>query len=244
MIKKIALSSFASVILLSQVANAEIKVAGGSLTATAGVMSQYLSRGIDQNKDRQTPYASIDFTRPLVGGVDFYLGVWSAAASGNNGAGTAFTREENHYMGLKKALGIATVDLGLNNIKYNSGDSKSNPINSVDGYVKVNIAPDKSPFTIGIQYVQNDSGGNVSGTIKNISETYQEINATYDAKFAVIGVAYGENKNNTDVTTLNVSKSIFGINFVAAYVDAQRASTASDITKDREYLTLTASKTF
>ena len=75
MIKKIALSSFASVILLSQVANAEIKVAGGSLTATAGVMSQYLSRGIDQNKDRQTPYASIDFTRPLVGGVDFYLGV-------------------------------------------------------------------------------------------------------------------------------------------------------------------------
>ena len=54
MIKKIITSTFASVILLSQVANAEIKVAGGSLTATAGVMSQYLSRGIDQNKDRQT----------------------------------------------------------------------------------------------------------------------------------------------------------------------------------------------
>jgi len=37
---------------------------------------------------------------------------------------------------------------------------------------------------------------------------------------------------------------MFGINFVAAYIDAQRASTASDIGKDREYLTLTASKTF
>jgi len=244
MIKKIALSSFASVILLSQVANAEIKVAGGSLTATAGVMSQYLSRGIDQNKDRQTPYASIDFTRPLVGGVDLYLGVWSAAASGNNGTGTAFTREENHYIGLKKALGIATVDLGLNNIKYNSGDSKSNPINSVDGYVKINLAPEKSPFTLGAQYIQSDSGGSVSGTVKNMGETYQEINATYDAKFAVIGVAYGENKNNTDVTTVTLSKSLFDINFVAAYISAERASTASDIGKDREYLTLTASKTF
>ena len=242
--KKIILSSFASVILLSQVANAEIKVAGGSLTATAGVMSQYLSRGIDQNKDRQTPYASIDFTRPLVGGVDFYLGVWSAAASGNNGTGTAFTREENHYIGLKKALGIVTVDLGLNNIKYNSGDSKSNPINSVDGYVKINVAPEKSPFTLGAQYIQSDSGGSVSGNVKNMGETYQEINATYDAKFAVIGVAYGENKNNTDVTTVTLSKSLFDINFVAAYISAERASTASDIGKDREYLTLTASKTF
>ena len=238
MIKKIALSSFASVLLLSQVANAEIKVAGGSLTATAGVMSQYISRGIDQNSDRPSPYASIDFTRSI-GAADFYAGIWSAAATGDN-----YTREENYYAGLKKTLGIATIDLGLNSIRYNSGNRNNNTINSVDGYVKINIAPEKSPFTIGAQYVQSDSGGNVSGTVKNINETYQEINTTYDAKFAVIGVAYGENKNNTDVTIVNISKSMFGINFVAAYVDAQRASTASDIGKDREYLTLTASKTF
>ena len=238
MIKKIALSSFASFILLTQVANAEIKVAGGSLTATAGVMSQYISRGIDQNSDRPSPYASIDFTRSI-GVADFYVGIWSAAATGDN-----YTREENYYAGLKKTLGIATIDLGLNSIRYNSGNRNNNTINSVDGYVKINIAPEKSPFTIGAQYVQSDSGGNVSGTIKNINETYQEINATYDAKFVVIGVSYGENKNNTDVTIVNISKSMFGINFVAAYIDAQRASTASDIGKDREYLTLTASKTF
>ena len=106
------------------------------------------------------------------------------------------------------------------------------------------MAPEKSPFTLGVQYQQNDSGGNVSGSVKNIGETYQEINATYDAKFAVIGVAYGENKNNTDITTVTMSKSLFDINFVAAYINAERASTASDIGKDREYLTLTASKTF
>jgi len=238
MAKKIALSSFASVILLTQVATAEIKVAGGSLTATAGIMSQYIARGVDQNSDRPSPYASIDFTRSI-GVADFYVGIWSAAATGDN-----YTREENYYAGLKKTLGVATIDLGLNSIRYNSGNRNNNPINSVDGYVKINIAPEKSPFTLGVQYIQNDSGGNVSGTVRNIGETYQEINASYDAKFAVIGVAYGENKNDTDVTTLTLSKSLFDINFVAAYINAERASTASSIGKDREYLTLTASKTF
>jgi len=238
MAKKIALSSFASVILLTQVATAEIKVAGGSLTATAGIMSQYIARGVDQNSDRPSPYASIDFTRSI-GVADFYVGIWSAAATGDN-----YTREENYYVGLKKTLGVATIDLGLNSIRYNSGNRNNNPINSVDGYVKINIAPEKSPFTLGVQYIQNDSGGNVSGTVRNIGETYQEINASYDAKFAVIGVAYGENKNDTDVTTLTLSKSLFDINFVAAYINAERASTASSIGKDREYLTLTASKTF
>jgi uncharacterized protein (TIGR02001 family) len=242
MIKKIALSSFASVILLSQVANAEIKVAGGSLSFTAGIMSQYLWRGLDQNDDRSSPYASVDFTRPI-GPVDFYAGIWSAAAGGN---GAAYTREENYYGGIKKTFGPASFDVGLVSIKYNSGNTASNPINSVEGYIKVNVAPEKSPFTIGAQYVQNDSGGNTSGTVKDAQETYQEINATYDAKFAVLGISYGEFKEETDVTTFTVTKPIFDVNFVAAYVNADRANTSSSTlgNKKREYLTLTASKTF
>ena len=242
MIKKIALSSFASVLLLSQTANAEIKVAGGNLSFTAGIMSQYLWRGLDQNDDRSSPYASVDFTRPI-GPVDLYAGIWSAAAGGN---GAAYTREENYYGGIKKSFGPASFDVGLVSIKYNSGNTASNNINFVEGYIKVNVAPDKSPFTIGAQYVQNDSGGNTSGTVKDAQETYQEINATYDAKFAVLGISYGEFKEETDVTTLTVTKPIFDVNFVAAYVNADRANTSSSTlgNKNREYLTLTASKTF
>ncbi len=69
---------------------------------------------------------------------------------------------------------------------------------------------------------------------------------TYDAKFAVIGVSYGENKNDTDVTTCNISANrLFGINFVAAYINAQKELQQQvQLGKDREYLTLTASKTF
>jgi hypothetical protein len=42
MIKKIALSSFASVILFTQIGNAEIKIGKGTLTFNAGVSSQYI----------------------------------------------------------------------------------------------------------------------------------------------------------------------------------------------------------
>ena len=241
MIKKITLSYIASVLLLSQVANAEIKVAGGNLSFTAGIMSQYLWRGLDQNDDRSSPFASVDFTRPI-GPVDFYAGVWSAAAGGN---GVAYTREENYYGGIKKTFGPASFDVGLVSIKYNSGNTASNPINIVEGYIKANITPDKSPFTIGAQYVQNDSGGNTVGSVKNVGETYQEINASYDAKFILLGISYGEFKRDVDVTTLTLTKSIFDVNFVAAYINADKANaTASTIGKDREYLTLTASKTF
>jgi hypothetical protein len=55
MIKKIALSSFASVLLLSQVANAEIKLGSfGSLTFNAGYTSNYVWRGIEQNNGNGT----------------------------------------------------------------------------------------------------------------------------------------------------------------------------------------------
>ena len=48
--KKIILS-LASLLFLTQAANAEIKIGTGSLTFNAAVSSQYISRGIDQNKD-------------------------------------------------------------------------------------------------------------------------------------------------------------------------------------------------
>jgi len=236
--KKIILSFFASLLFLSQVANAEIKVGGGSLTFTAGVMSQYISRGIDQNSDRPSPYASIDFTRSI-GVADFYAGIWSAAATGDN-----YTREENYYAGLKKSLGIATIDLGLNSIKYNSGNRNNNPINSVDGYVKINIAPEKSPFTLGAQYIQSDSGGNVSGTVKNIGETYQEINASYDFKVLTASVSYGEQQNDRDIKTLALSKSFMETDFTVTYSKVERKHSESAVDRNRDYLVLSVNKEF
>ena len=54
--KKIILSSFASLLFSSQAVHAEIKIGKGSLTFNAGVSSQYIWRGIDQNKDGASPF--------------------------------------------------------------------------------------------------------------------------------------------------------------------------------------------
>ena len=187
---------------------------------------------------RRSSRRVLDFTRSI-GVADFYAGIWSAAATGDN-----YTREENYYAGLKKTLGIATVDLGLNSIKYNSGNRNNNPINSVDGYVKINIAPEKSPFTLGAQYIQSDSGGNVSGTVKNIGETYQEINASYDFKVLTASVSYGEQQNDRDIKTLALSKSFMETDFTLTYSKVERKHSESAVDRNRDYLVLSVNKEF
>ena len=51
-------------LFLSQAANAEIKIGKGSLTFNASVASQYIARGVDQNKDSVTPSVGADLTYP------------------------------------------------------------------------------------------------------------------------------------------------------------------------------------
>jgi hypothetical protein len=64
--KKIILSFFASLLFLSQAANAEIKIGKGSLTFNAGVASQYMySEESNKIKLQPSPFAGADFTHPL-----------------------------------------------------------------------------------------------------------------------------------------------------------------------------------
>ena len=111
--KKIILSSFASLLFLSQAANAEIKVGQGSLTFNASVASQYIARGVDQNKDSVTPSVGADLTYPA-GGFNLYLGAWISGSDFNDGAGG---QERDVYLGVTKAIGITTLDIGY--ITYN-----------------------------------------------------------------------------------------------------------------------------
>ena len=63
--KKIILTSFVSALVFTSVAKSEIKVGKGSLTFNAGINSQYISRGVDQNKDKVSPFVGADFTYPI-----------------------------------------------------------------------------------------------------------------------------------------------------------------------------------
>ena len=240
MIKKIVLSSFASVLLFSQVANAEIKLGDkgslGTISFNAGYNSNYIWRGIDQNSGSGSPYFGADLSTPL----GIYLGTWTSGASG-----TGYSQEVDIYAGIKKSIGPVTIDLGVIEYRYPGANQRANATNFTEGYAKLTIAPDKLPFTIGAAYYEDDTKGAKSGT-NRASKSYQEINASYDfGKFQSF-VSYGEYKNNTDVTTITMSKSMFDLGFALSYIDADTKSKTSGLAplKDKEFVVLNISKTF
>jgi uncharacterized protein (TIGR02001 family) len=239
--KKIILSSFASLLFLSQAANAEIKIGKGSLTFNAGVSSQYIFRGIDNNKDAVTPFAGADFTHPA-GDFNLYFGVYGAASDGvQTGEGG---KEIDYYGGIQKSFGPATFDLGYQLLTWPSADAKSDK-NVGEFYAKLTIAPDKQPYTIGLAYYQDDTGS-IAGTEagKKVDQDYKEVNATYNFGPVQSFISYGELANDTKTTTLALSKELVGVGFTLSYINAERDGTASYIHRDREYVTLSAKKVF
>ena len=241
--KKIILSSFASLLFLSQAANAEIKIGKGSLTFNAGVSSQYIFRGIDNNKDAVTPFAGADFLHPA-GDFNLYLGVYGAASDGvQNGEGG---KEIDYYGGIQKSFGPATFDLGYQLLTWPSADAKSDK-NVGEFYIKLTIAPDKQPYTIGLAYYQDDTGsiaGTDTTTLKKVDQDYKEVNATYNFGPVQSFISYGELANDTKTTTLALSKELVGVGFTLSYISAEKDGTGSYIHRDREYVTLSAKKVF
>lgn len=240
MIKKFVVSSFASVLLFSQVANAEIKLGDkgslGTISFNTGYNSSYIWRGFDQNSGSGAPYIGADLSTPL----GIYLGTWTSGASG-----TGYSQEVDIYAGIKKSIGPVTIDLGVIEYRYPGANQRVNATNFTEGYAKLTIAPDKSPFTVGVAYYEDDTKGVKSGR-NTANKSYQEINATYDFGMFQSFVSYGEYKNNTDVTTITISKSMFDLGFALSYIDADTKSKTSGLapSKDREFVVLNVSKTF
>ena len=239
MIKKIALSSFASVLLLTQVANAEIKIGKGTLTFNAGVSSQYIWRGMDQNRDDASPFLGADFSHPL-GDFNLYLGAWTAAQDNVPGAGG---QEIDYYAGITKSFGPATFDVGYMILVFPGADAKDAK-EVAEYYGKLTIAPDKQPYTLGIAYYVDDTGGYKIQN-KDVGGNYYEINATYNFGPAQGLVSYGVFENETKTTTVSVSKEIIGIGFTLSYINAEKDdNTLSALNKNRDYVTLSAKKVF
>jgi uncharacterized protein (TIGR02001 family) len=239
MIKKIALSSFASVLLLTQVANAEIKIGKGTLTFNAGVSSQYIWRGMDQNRDDASPFLGADFSHPL-GDFNLYLGAWTAAQDNVVGAGG---QEIDYYAGITKSFGPATFDVGYMILVFPGADAKDAK-EVAEYYGKLTIAPDKQPYTLGIAYYVDDTGGYKIQN-KDVGGNYYEINATYNFGPAQGLVSYGVFENETKTTTVSVSKEIIGIGFTLSYINAEKDdNTLSALNKNRDYVTLSAKKVF
>jgi uncharacterized protein (TIGR02001 family) len=239
--KKIILSSFASLLFLSQAANAEIKIGKGSLTFNAGVASQYIARGVDQNKDSVTPSVGADLTYPA-GEFNLYVGAWVSGSDFNAGAGG---QERDYYLGVNKTFGITTLDIGYIIYNYPGVDSNNKAANNAEYYAKLTIAPEKKPYTFALAYYQDDTGGVKGSGNAKYDRNYYEVGATYDFGMLQGLVSYGVFDNDTNIKTISLSKELVGVNFTLSYIDAERENTTlSQLNKDRDYITLSAKKTF
>ena len=253
--KKIIFSLFASLLLLAQSANAEIKFGNekdpsATLSFNAGYNTAYVSRGVDQNNSSGSPYIGADLNTKI----GFYVGTWTAAAgsSANNGA----TQEVDIYGGFKKTFGPLTGDIGYIVYHYPTANS-SLATDYSEGYVKLTLAPDKTPFTVGLSYYKEDTNGfttcsgaacsgNARATVTGIGKSYMEANATYDFGPVQSLVSYGKYKDITKTTTVTLSKSISDIGFGLSYINAKTESTTNGYApaKDLDFLVLNISKTF
>jgi uncharacterized protein (TIGR02001 family) len=247
MIKKIALSSFASVILLSQVANAEIKLGDkgslGTIAFNAGYNSTYVWRGIDQNSGSGSPYIGADLTTPI----GLYIGTWTAASTGGVDGDTKTNQEIDIYAGIAKTFGAVTVDVGVIEYRYPGNDKRTSPLNFLEYYGKIKLAPDKAPYSVQIAYFQDDTEGQkTSSTVSGLGKNYQEISGIYNFPAFTLSASYGEYKNETDTTTVTLSKSLFDMNFAVSYLDVSKktnSSAATTANTDTEFF-FNVSKTF
>ena len=238
MIKKIALSSFASVLLLSQVANAEIKLGSfGSLTFNAGYTSNYVWRGIEQNNGNGTAFAGADLSLPA----GIYVGTWTASVSAPS------DQEFDVYAGIKKSFGPITADIGYIEYRYAGGSKATVNSNFGEFYGKLSFAPNKAPYTINAAYYDEDTKGYKTND-KLVGGDYYEFSATYDFGPVQSLISYGSFDGEKDITTVTLSKVVAEINFSASYIDSgdktPGTAGAQYGTKNKDFVVLQATKTF
>ncbi len=250
MIKKIVVSSFASVLLLSQVANAEIQLGDkgslGTIAFNAGYNSIYVWRGMDQNSGSGSPYIGADLTTPI----GLYIGTWTAASTAGLGNNViAPTQEVDIYGGIAKTFGPVTADIGVIEYRYPGSNKPATPNNFLEYYGKLKFSPDKAPYSVQIAYYMDDTQGqNASETITERGKTYKEISGSFNFPAFSVAASYGKYENETKTTTLTISKSMFDLNFSASYIDADRDNddtVASNKTNsDKKFYAVNVSKTF
>ena len=58
-------------------------------------------------------------------------------------------------------------------------------------------------------------------------------------------ISYGVFDNDTNITTVSLSKELAGVGFTLSYINAEKEdANLSQLNKNRDYVTLSAKKTF
>ena len=241
--KKIVISSIASLLFLSQAANAEIKVGNaGVITGTIGVASQYVSKGLDANRDKPTAsltgeFASNSDIQLILGTGVFYSRPDKPVTSAND-----YNYELDYNVGLRKTFDKITLDLGYVSFTYPQA-TRSNNADTSAFYAKAGVAPTKET-TFTVYYEKDDTGG-----AKPISTTTQdyfyEISLSHNFGPAAWSLAYGNFHDSGYYYKTGLAKEIMNLNFTVDYIkNYPDDKTWTSSLKDRDYVVVGVSKTF
>ena len=200
-----------------------LKIGPAEVSFNASYMSNYIWRGADQNSNDGSASFGIDLALPKT----LYVGAWTAAVD------FAGSRQEvDYYAGIAPSFGPANFDFGYIAYTY-PGATTKNAFNFGEWYAGVEFAPEGKPFTAGAKIYQNDAGENLQTT---------EFSASYDAGIVALSAVMGDSEKANEYWSVTASKEMAGIGFALTYSDNEQDT--ADVNKDKEYLTLTLSKSF
>lgn len=244
MIKKLTLSSIASLLLLTQASNSQTKIGTiGEITGTIGAATHYVSKGIESNRDKPTASLTGEFASSSDIQVILGAGIFAAKPDKPVTAGLGYDYEMNYYGGLRKAIDKVTLEAGYIYIDYPSaskGDQLALNTGAYYGKAALQATKDTS---FRVYYEQDDTGGaNAAGG--KVQKNYVEVGFSHNLGPATLNASYGDYKNFVKHYKVGLAKEIMGFNVSADYVDNDKTKANITDTHDNQLLVLSVSKSF
>ena len=242
--KKIILSSFASIVLLSEVANSQTKVGTiGEITGTISAATHYVSKGVEQNRDKPTASLTGEFASSSDIQVILGAGIFAAKPDKPVTAGGGYDYEMNYYGGLRKAIDKATLEAGYIYVHFPSA-SKGDELafNTGAYYGKASFQATKDT-SFRVYYEQDDTKG-AKVTSGKILQNYTEIGLSHNIGPATLNASYGDYKKAVKHYKVGLSKEIMGFNVSADYIDNDKTKENVTDEHDNQLVVVSVSKSF
>ena len=243
--KKIILSSFASIVLLSEVANSQTKVGTiGEITGTISAATHYVSKGVEQNRDKPTASLTGEFASSSDIQVILGAGIFAAKPDKPVTAGGGYDYEMNYYGGLRKAIDKVTLEAGYIYVDYPSASKGDELLDTGAYYGKASFQATKDT-SFRVYYEQDDTGGALYGDAKRkILQNYTEIGLSHNIGPATLNASYGDYKKVVKHYKVGLSKEIMGFNVSADYIDNDKTKENVIDKHDNQLVVVSVSKSF
>jgi uncharacterized protein (TIGR02001 family) len=245
MIKKLTLSSIASLLLLSQASNSQTKVGTiGEITGTIGAATHYVSKGLEQNRDKPTASLTGEFASASDIQVILGAGIFAAKPDKPVTAGGGYDYEMNYYGGLRKAIDKVTLEAGYIYFHFPSaskGDELA--LNTGSYYGKASFQATKDT-SFRVYYEQDDTGGAINSDRQKLAQNYVEVGFSHNLGPATLNASYGDAQNLVTHYKVGLSKEIMGFNVSADYIDNDKTKANIVDKHDNQLVVLSVSKSF